>query len=163
MGQCYQWRSGDADNPYLGCLAVADVLVVTGDSESMLAEAAATGKPLYIYPLPACRNGLRRQLRAWVTDRCARLSTTRVSGPSVRAAAALCARLIELGLVRALRDLAAMHRCLIEAGIAHPFGAPARHRTTHAPARAGSGGRTRARPARRRATGHGGLTHAHVP
>jgi len=36
----------------------------------------------------------------------------------------LCARLIELGLVRAPRDVAAMHRCLIEAGHAHPFGAP---------------------------------------
>ncbi len=33
------------DNPYTGYLALADIIVVTGESESMLSEAAATGKP----------------------------------------------------------------------------------------------------------------------
>lgn len=35
-------------NPYFGILALADHLVVTGDSASMVSEAASTGKPLYI-------------------------------------------------------------------------------------------------------------------
>ncbi len=35
-------------NPYFGILALADYLVVTGDSASMVSEAASTGKPLYI-------------------------------------------------------------------------------------------------------------------
>ncbi|MGD1880641.1 MAG: mitochondrial fission ELM1 family protein, partial [Kiloniellaceae bacterium] len=47
------WRRGQRDNPYLGYLALADILVVTGESESMLAEAADAAKPLYIYPIPA--------------------------------------------------------------------------------------------------------------
>ena len=122
VGRFYEWRPGATDNPYLGCLAVADVLVVTGDSESMLAEAAATSKPLYIYPLPECGNGLRQRLRAWVSGHARQHGNP--TGHSGLQLQALCARLIELGLVRAPRDIGAMHRCLIEAGHAYPFGAP---------------------------------------
>jgi hypothetical protein len=39
---------GRGDNPYYAYLAVADVLLVTADSVSMISEAAATGKPVYI-------------------------------------------------------------------------------------------------------------------
>jgi len=43
----YFW--GDTgDNPYQGFLALADVIVVTGDSVSMAAEACATGKAVFI-------------------------------------------------------------------------------------------------------------------
>ncbi len=45
-------RGRNDENPFLGYLALADVLVVTGESASMLAEACATGKPVYIYDLP---------------------------------------------------------------------------------------------------------------
>jgi mitochondrial fission protein ELM1 len=45
----HEWRAGQADNPYLAYLALADQLVVTGESMSMLTEAAWTGKPLYIF------------------------------------------------------------------------------------------------------------------
>jgi hypothetical protein len=40
--------NGEEANPYLGILGLADHLVVTGDSVSMVSEAASTGKPLYI-------------------------------------------------------------------------------------------------------------------
>ena len=46
----YRWGDG-GDNPYQGLLALADAFVVTGESMSMLAEAAATGKPLYIFDM----------------------------------------------------------------------------------------------------------------
>lgn len=39
----------DGDNPYRGYLALADAIVVTGDSVSMCAEACATETPVYIY------------------------------------------------------------------------------------------------------------------
>jgi mitochondrial fission protein ELM1 len=43
------FRWGDAGpNPYLGYLALADAIVVTGDSVSMLAEAAATTAPVFV-------------------------------------------------------------------------------------------------------------------
>src|SRR5262249_53891721 len=44
----HRW-SPDGKNPYLALLAIADFIVVTGDSISMCAEACAAGKPVYIY------------------------------------------------------------------------------------------------------------------
>lgn len=38
-------------NPYFAYLALADAIIVTGDSVNMISEAASTGKPLYIAPL----------------------------------------------------------------------------------------------------------------
>jgi mitochondrial fission protein ELM1 len=48
------------DNPYLGILALADVIVVTEDSVSMTSEALATGKPVYVVRLPGDSARLRR-------------------------------------------------------------------------------------------------------
>jgi uncharacterized protein len=42
---------GSGDNPYFAYLAVADALLVTADSISMVSEAAATGKPVHILEL----------------------------------------------------------------------------------------------------------------
>ncbi|MEN8176871.1 MAG: ELM1/GtrOC1 family putative glycosyltransferase, partial [Pseudomonadota bacterium] len=42
------------ENPYLAYLALADRLVVTGESMSMLAEAVASGAPLYLFDLADC-------------------------------------------------------------------------------------------------------------
>lgn len=44
-------RYGDPFNPYIRFLANADAVVVTGDSISMISEAAMTGVPLYIADL----------------------------------------------------------------------------------------------------------------
>jgi mitochondrial fission protein ELM1 len=123
----HRWRPGERDNPYLGYLALADVLVVTGESESMLAEAAATGTPLYIYPLPVKPPGLRARLRGWVLARAG--AQPRKRKGTVRPQQGLeyyCARLIERGLVRPERDVERLHARLIELGIAQPFGAPLR-------------------------------------
>ena len=42
---------GSGANPYFGMLGAADAIVVTADSVSMISEAAATGKPVYIVEL----------------------------------------------------------------------------------------------------------------
>jgi hypothetical protein len=47
----YRWTSDATSNPYVGYLALADILVVTGDSMSMVAEACATGKPVQIFDM----------------------------------------------------------------------------------------------------------------
>ena len=39
---------GIGENPYLGMLALAEYIVVTEDSASMVSEAASTGKPVYV-------------------------------------------------------------------------------------------------------------------
>ncbi len=50
---CALFRWGQAgDNPYLGWLALADAIVVTGDSVSMACEACATPAPVFIYAPP---------------------------------------------------------------------------------------------------------------
>jgi len=43
--------SSGGENPYYAYLAVADVLLVTADSVSMISEAAATGKPVHVIAL----------------------------------------------------------------------------------------------------------------
>ena len=44
------WDS-NGENPYLGYLALADAVLVTGDSVNMVSEACATGKPVYVVQL----------------------------------------------------------------------------------------------------------------
>ncbi|HEX6120900.1 MAG TPA: ELM1/GtrOC1 family putative glycosyltransferase [Dongiaceae bacterium] len=67
----YRWREHDAENPHLGFLALADRVIVTGDSLSMLAEACATGRPVHVFEFgggPAAMRGPRsrdRKVRQW--------------------------------------------------------------------------------------------------
>jgi len=42
---------GTGPNPYYAYLAVADALLVSADSVSMVSEAAATGKPVHVFDL----------------------------------------------------------------------------------------------------------------
>lgn len=122
----YVWRPGDrANNPYLGYLALADILVVTGESESMLGEAAATGKPLYIYPLPERPAGVRTRLAEWIVGqaRRARLNKRGTIRPQ-RGWQRLCARLVERGWVRPRRRLGLMHQALVRQVGARYFGEP---------------------------------------
>lgn len=44
----FLWNS-KKENPYLGYLACADKIIVTGDSVSMCSEACGTGKPVFIF------------------------------------------------------------------------------------------------------------------
>lgn len=44
----FLWGSKD-ENPYLGYLACADKIIVTGDSVSMCSEACGSGKPVFIF------------------------------------------------------------------------------------------------------------------
>lgn len=46
----YIW-DGQGDNPYFAMLAAANAIIVTADSVSMVSEAAATGKPVYVVDL----------------------------------------------------------------------------------------------------------------
>ncbi len=55
----YVW-DGDGENPYFGMLGLADAVVVTTDSVSMISEAVATEAPVMLASLPgrSRRNGL---------------------------------------------------------------------------------------------------------
>ncbi len=102
----HEWRADRRDNPYLAYLAAADRIVVTGESESMLAEAAATGRPLTIYPLIARPESLKRRFAARVRR-----------GAEGRGLwSAICRALLVGGWITPPRDLDLMHRLMVESG-----------------------------------------------
>ncbi|MBB3066586.1 mitochondrial fission ELM1 family protein [Limibacillus halophilus] len=96
------WRPDAADNPYLAYLAAADCLVVTGESESMLAEAVATEKPLTIYPLEPRPLTAKQRMIASLTRR------AEGRGPLATGVRFL----IGHGWMTPLRDLDLMHQLL---------------------------------------------------
>jgi uncharacterized protein len=68
----YRYRDS-GENPYLGYLAVADAVIVTGDSASMCTEACATEAPVYIYAPPGYAAAKLRRLHQSLFDHgCAR-------------------------------------------------------------------------------------------
>jgi len=106
------WRRAQKENPYLAFLALADVLVVSGESESMLAEAAASGKPLLIYPLPEKPAGAKLRLQKAIF---------RAAEKGNGLVGRFCAGLIAGGWITPPRDLAMMHRAMIDGGLAQAF------------------------------------------
>ena len=52
------WDGRNA-NPYFGYLGLADAIVVTCDSVSMVSEAVSTGKPVFLFDLPGGSNKFR--------------------------------------------------------------------------------------------------------
>jgi mitochondrial fission protein ELM1 len=48
LGDGFLW-DGSGENPYGALLALADAILVTGDSANMLGEAAATGAPVHVF------------------------------------------------------------------------------------------------------------------
>lgn len=108
--------ANDPVNPYLACLGRADVIVVTGDSESMIAEATATGKAVYIYRLEQKPRGRWLRLGAMA----ARLAGARRAG-RLGVGPWLGAYLIDNGIVRPPRDMALMHSGLESEGFAKMF------------------------------------------
>lgn len=97
----YRWRPDDPDNPYLGFLALADRIVVTSDSMSMLVEATATGKPVWIYDLADPPGQGRPSLRRLI------FQLGRLLGPR-----------------QLRRDVTAIHARQIVTGRALPLGQP---------------------------------------
>jgi len=121
----HTWQPEQVDNPYLGYLTLADILIVTGESESMLAEAASVGKRVYIYPLPD--RPRRRTLKVFIKDIVVRHAYPDRQGGLGRTAIQfglekLCRVLIASGMIRPRRDLHALHQALIRRGVARFFG-----------------------------------------
>ena len=69
---------GSGDNPYLGLLALADAIVVTQDSVSMLSEAVATAAPVMVARLPGRARRHTAFLDGLIADRRVRLYAGRL-------------------------------------------------------------------------------------
>lgn len=118
-----------APNPYLAYLALADAVVVTGESASQLMEAAATGKPVHIIALGKRRWSPRafairlgnQAARAIIARAGARPQNRRGFERPQRGLERICARLWARGKVRPMPEIEALHRALIDAGHARYF------------------------------------------
>jgi mitochondrial fission protein ELM1 len=106
----YRWRPDDTENPYFGMLALCDELVVTADSISMLSEACATGKPVWMAPLGGYGYPMREDQDIPVDFR---LSAWNYS------------LMMRWGHPRLSRDIRLVHRRLLEQGRVAWLGEPA--------------------------------------
>jgi hypothetical protein len=103
------WDRAESENPYLAFLALADRIIVTGDSASMVAEACSTGKPVSLFPL--------------VEDGPARIRT-RFDRRSPLASA--FDPLVRMGIFMPARDMAAYQDAVLANGLVARLGEPAR-------------------------------------
>jgi mitochondrial fission protein ELM1 len=55
----YRWRKDDPDNPFFAFLGLADHVIVTADSVSMMTEACATGRPVYLFDTGEGRTSMK--------------------------------------------------------------------------------------------------------
>ena len=110
--QFYEWKKGDADNPYFGYLALADEIIVTGDSISMLSEACATRKPVHMFDPGAGKHRMRRQ------------KPGQEEIPDFRLTAETYSWLMRFGPRRLSRDIRLVHDRLIAEGRAVWLGDP---------------------------------------
>jgi len=126
LGHCcclHEWQADQPENPYLAYLALADILIVTGESESMLADAAATGKPVYIYPLPKQQHDLWTQVKERIVARSEKQRWgNRGTIQPQTGVQYVCARLVERGIILPQPDLDILHETLVGSGIAQFFG-----------------------------------------
>jgi mitochondrial fission protein ELM1 len=107
----YRWRRDDPDNPFFGFLALADAIIVTGDSVSMMTEACATGQPVYFYDTGEGKTSMREPpaptsvpLRWW----------EHFSLPYIQAF--IYRQTMKLGPTRLTRDIRIVQRRLVESG-----------------------------------------------
>ncbi len=119
----YRWRRGAPDNPYFAFLGLADSIIVTGDSMSMLAEACATRKRVHIFDLGEGRNAMRQMTGE---DRI----RSQASGPfwkdwELKHFRAFVFRMaMRLGPERMTRDIRIVHKHLVDSGRAVWLGDP---------------------------------------
>lgn len=60
----FHWTPDAGENPYFAFLGLADVVIATADSVSMMAEACSTGRPVYLYDTGFGRTAMHRPRRA---------------------------------------------------------------------------------------------------
>jgi mitochondrial fission protein ELM1 len=100
-----------AENPYFAFLALADSFIVTCDSVSMLTEACATRKPVYLFDLGASGDGLLKtaDLREVLRRLRARCRLDRLQ-------AFLYKQMVHVPPHRMTRDVELVHHYLVDSG-----------------------------------------------
>lgn len=110
----FRWSKDAKDNPYFAFLGLAEAIVVTGDSMSMLTEACATGKPVHIFDLGVGRRAMRPQTVAAAAAAESEQRRGRIE--AVHLKAFFYRLMMRLGPQRLSRDIRIIHRHLVESG-----------------------------------------------
>jgi mitochondrial fission protein ELM1 len=100
----YRWRPGDDANPYFGILGLADQFIVTADSISMLSEACASGRPVFMFDLGSGRHAMQPG------------NTGADSDNDFRLGGLLYRYLMRWGWQRLSRDISLVHSNLVQSG-----------------------------------------------
>lgn len=108
-----RWRDGE--RLYGTLLGLADRLIVTADSASMLTEALLTGRPVQLFKLPVQPDLKWRIASAW------RRAAMRAPSSAIARAYEVA---VNLGLLTSVRDLGRLHRALEDAGLFDGTGRP---------------------------------------
>ncbi len=119
----YYWQADDPKNPYALALERSDELIVTGESESMVADAVSQGRPFSIFYPQKPHRRLFDRVGQWVAKRAIEPQYNRRG--SIRPQQGLqylCARMIERNWVLPPRDLNRLHHMLYDSGFAVPLG-----------------------------------------
>ncbi len=110
----FRWTPGANENPFFGFLGLADAVIVTGDSVSMMAEACATGQPVYIYDTGDGKTSMRTPIE-WGGPG----APPPGSGPRWHRShlkAFVYRQTMRMGPLRWTRDIRIVHRLLIDTG-----------------------------------------------
>jgi mitochondrial fission protein ELM1 len=119
----YRWTSAAAENPYYALLGLADRLIVTADSISMMTEACATGRPVYLFDTGVGRTSMRERSGAEHEPLRERVSRAHFKAFVYR-------QTMRYGPMRWTRDIRIIQRRLVDSGRAvwlgegDPAGAP---------------------------------------
>jgi hypothetical protein len=117
----FEFQQG-ADNPYLALLALSDAAIVTSDSASMIADAAAFERPLLLYELPwlgrSKKPGLVAGIKRYVRERRERRG---MKGFPADPLDRFYDMLTRMGRARPRRNVLGLRQKLYQAGIARPF------------------------------------------
>jgi mitochondrial fission protein ELM1 len=118
----FEFQAG-VDNPYLALLALSDAAIVTSDSASMIADAAAFARPLLVYELPwlgrSKKPGLVAGIKRHVRER---REQRGMAGLSADPLDRFYDMLTRMGRARPRRNVLGLTQKLYQAGIARPFG-----------------------------------------
>ncbi len=112
--EVFRWSKDAPENPYFGFLALAEEIIVTGDSMSMLTEACATRKPVHIFDLGVGRTAMRQAAVAPTTP----TGETPKTIESAHLKAFIYRLTMHLGPQRMTRDIRIVHQVLVDNGMA---------------------------------------------
>jgi mitochondrial fission protein ELM1 len=118
----FRWTP-DISNPYKAMIAGADRVIVTNDTVSMVADAAAMAKPLSVYELPP-KTGLKKAkfLRPFIRRFCNWLALRQESGRPVTLLDICYNYLTNTGIIRPPRNIPIVFARLNRLGAIKPLG-----------------------------------------